>query len=71
MIYKYWPEQRVFFDDRYDMYPTALTDAYNKVLSTKPGWNRVLDRYRINIVVWPRDRGIVQVLERMPGLDHP
>ena len=67
MIAKYWPEQHVFFDDRYDMYPIAVTDAYNKLLSTKPGWQRVLDRYRINIVVWPRRRGIVQVLEVSPG----
>ena len=67
VIYKYWPAQHVFFDDRYDMYPIALTTAYNEVLGVKPGWERVLDRYRINIVVWPRDRGIVQVIERMPG----
>jgi hypothetical protein len=67
VIAKYWPEQHVFFDDRYDMYPIALTDAYNEVLSTKPGWQRVLDRYRIDVVVWPRQRGIVQVLEELPG----
>ncbi|MDQ1510823.1 MAG: hypothetical protein QOG50_2667 [Actinomycetota bacterium] len=67
VIAKYWPEQPVFFDDRYDMYPIAVTDDYNKLLSTKPGWQRVLDKYRINIVVWPKQRGIVQVLEVSPG----
>jgi hypothetical protein len=67
VIARYWPEQHVFFDDRYDMYPIVITDAYNKILSTKPGWQQELDRYRINIVVWPRDRGIVPVLEQMPG----
>jgi hypothetical protein len=67
VIAKYWPEQPVFFDDRYDMYPIAVTDDYNKLLSTKPGWQQVLDKYRINIVVWPRQRGIVQVLEVSPG----
>jgi len=67
VIAKYWPEQPVFFDDRYDMYPVAVTDDYNKLLSTKPGWQQVLDKYRINIVVWPRQRGIVQVLEVTPG----
>ena len=36
VIYKYWPEQHVFFDDRYDMYPIAVTAAYNKVLSLQP-----------------------------------
>jgi hypothetical protein len=67
VIAKYWPEQHVFFDDRYDMYPIGVTDDYNKLLSTKPGWRRVLDKYRINIIVWPRHRGIVQVLEQSPG----
>ena len=67
VIAKYWPEQHVFFDDRYDMYPIAITEAYNKILSMKSGWKRELDRYRINIVVWPHQSGIVQVLEEMPG----
>jgi hypothetical protein len=67
VIYKYWPEQHVFFDDRYDMYPIALTDAYNTVLSLQPGWQRVLDEYRINVIVWPREKGIVQVLDHLSG----
>ncbi len=67
VIYKYWPEQHVFFDDRYDMYPIAITEAYNKVLGLKPGWERVLDQYRINIVVWPRDGAVVQVLDHLRG----
>jgi hypothetical protein len=67
VIAKYWPEQPVFFDDRYDMYPIAIDEDYNKLLSTTPGWRPVLDKYRINVIVWPRDRGIVQVLEASPG----
>jgi hypothetical protein len=67
VIAKYWPEQHVFFDDRYDMYPITVTDEYNAVLSTKPGWQQVLDKYRINVVVWPKQRGIVQVLETSPA----
>jgi len=67
VIDKYWPEQHVFFDDRYDMYPIALTEAYNKVLDLKPGWEQVLDTYRIDIVVWPQDGAVVQVLDHLPG----
>jgi hypothetical protein len=67
VIDRYWPEQKVFFDDRYDMYPIAMTDAYNKVLSLKPGWERVLDRYRIDVVVWPRDGAFVQAMQYLPG----
>ena len=67
VIEKYWPQQHVFFDDRYDMYPIAMTDAYNKVLSLKPGWEHVLDQYRINIIVWPKDDPVTQALKHLPG----
>lgn len=67
VIERYWPRQHVFFDDRYDMYPTAMTDAYNKVLSLKPGWERVLDQYRIKLIVWPKDDPVVQALKHLPG----
>ena len=67
MIDKYWPEQHVFFDDRYDMYPVAMTDAYNKILSLKPGWEKVLDDYRINVVVWPKDGAFAEALAHLPG----
>jgi hypothetical protein len=67
VIYKYWPEQHVFFDDRYDMYPVKITEAYNKLLSLKPGWERVLDRYRINTVIWPKDGALSEALVHLPG----
>ena len=57
----------MFIDDRYDMFPVEVAEDYNKLLSSKPGWRGVLDKYRINIIVWPRHRGIVQVLEQLPG----
>ena len=67
VIYAYWPRQHVFFDDRYDMYPVELVDAYDKVLDLEPGWDRVLDQYRINIVVWPKNGALVQALAHLPG----
>ena len=31
------------------------------------GWEHVLDQYRINLVVWPTDGAVPQVLEHLPG----
>ena len=59
--------QKVFFDDRYDMYPVKMTDAYNKILSLKPGWEKVLDDYKINVVVWPKDAAFSEALVHLPG----
>ena len=70
VIAKYWPEQHVFFDDRYDMYPIAMTDAYNKVLSTKPGWQKVLDDYDVDALILDADyharTGLLPGVERSP-----
>jgi hypothetical protein len=67
VIYKYWPEQHVFFDDRYDMYPVGIADDYNKILSLKPGWEKVLDDYKIDTIVWPKNAAFVQALRHLPG----
>ena len=37
------------------------------MLSLKPGWEHVLDQYRINIVVWPRNGALVQGLDHLSG----
>jgi hypothetical protein len=66
-IYRYWPEQTVFFDDRYDMYPEDMVEAYDKVLSLDEGWDKVLDQYRIDTVVWPKDGALVQAMQLLPG----
>ncbi len=67
VIYEYWPQQHVFFDDRYDMYPVAMVDAYDKVLNLEPGWDKVLDEYRIDTVVWPKNGAVVQAMRLLPG----
>ena len=66
-IYRYWPEQKVFFDDRYDMYPQEMIEAYDKVLNLDDGWAKVLDDYDIETVVWPKDGAFVQAMKLLPG----
>jgi hypothetical protein len=66
-IYRYWPEQPVFFDDRYDMYPETMVEAYDKVLSLDEGWDEVLDDYDIETVVWPKGGALVEAMRLMPG----
>jgi hypothetical protein len=69
-IYRYWPEQQVFFDDRYDMYPREMIEAYDKVLNLDDGWAKVLDEYDIDTVVWPKDGALVQAMKLLPGWDE-
>jgi hypothetical protein len=67
VIDQYWPRQPVFIDDRYDMYPTALAEDYFTVTQVKPGWQDVLDRHQIDVIVWRTGRPITQLLDLAPA----
>jgi beta-lactamase class A len=64
VILEDWPQQRVFFDDRYDMYPLdVLRDAFH-FADAEPTWAEILDRWKIEVVLWPRSAPVV---ERLAG----
>jgi len=52
IIYSAWPEYRVFFDGRSDMYGVDIMKEYFKVLSIKPGWNEIIEKYKINWIIY-------------------
>ena len=59
LILEYWPRQKVFVDDRYDMYPRpVLRDAF-RFSDAERSWAEVLDRWGIDVVVWRKDAAIV------------
>lgn len=47
VIYAAWPEYRVFIDGRNDMYGEEVMKEYFKVLKFEPGWEEVLEKYRM------------------------
>ncbi len=62
LIARAWPEQKVFFDDRYDMYPIEVNRDYTTVADVRPGWHDALDRYNVEVVMSPRASALVQAL---------
>jgi hypothetical protein len=70
VIHEYWPRQRVFMDDRYDMYPTALAEEYFKLARAAPEWQAILDSHTIDVVVWPKEKPLAQVLDLAPGWER-
>jgi hypothetical protein len=64
VILEDWPEQKVFIDDRYDMYPRSVIFDYFELTSGKPGWEKVLDRYDVDTIVWGRDSSLAALLDR-------
>jgi hypothetical protein len=67
LIYADFPEQRVYLDGRPDMYGNALFDEYVSVVNLHPGWQQVLDRRAIQLVLVDRDGPLSTALEREPG----
>ncbi|GAA0569806.1 hypothetical protein [Actinomadura livida] len=62
VIHAYWPRQKVFMDDRYDMYPVAFTREYMKVRNGGPEWRGMLDRYRVQVVMWETGAPLTQLV---------
>ncbi len=66
VILAYAPQQRVFMDDRYDMYPVKVIDDYFTVSAGLHGWSRALDRSGVDVVVWTRQSALSSLLDKSP-----
>ncbi|HEY8216643.1 MAG TPA: hypothetical protein VIH82_05885 [Acidimicrobiia bacterium] len=62
VILRSWPEQRVFMDDRFDMFPMSVIRDFGTVNGGNRGWDRVLRERDVEVVVWGRDRVLSQLL---------
>jgi len=51
LIYRWYPRRRVFIDGRIDMYGPAIARDYLDVVSLKPDWREVLDRYGVRTIL--------------------
>ncbi|MFB4312819.1 hypothetical protein [Actinomadura sp. 21ATH] len=67
VIHAYWPRQRVFMDDRFDMYPVAFTENYMKVRDGDARWRPTFERYGVDVVVWRTGAALTEIVSREPG----
>jgi hypothetical protein len=52
IIYAAWPEYKVFFDGRSDMYGVERMKEYFRVIRIEEGWEDVLKKYKINWIIY-------------------
>jgi hypothetical protein len=57
---------RVFLDDRYDMYPTAVTRDYLDIHDGSARWAEALDHHRVQYLLWPRSSALAQLVAGSP-----
>jgi hypothetical protein len=61
------PGRSVFYDDRFDMFPESVTDDYLALNAGRPSSTQILDRRRIDLVLWPSDQPLVSILGASPA----
>lgn len=62
IIYAAWPEYRVFFDGRSDMYGTEKMKEYFKIAHIQPGIDDVLEKYKIDWIIYNSGSSLSQYL---------
>jgi hypothetical protein len=63
-IYRRYPEQKVFIDDRHDFYGEAYIREYLTVLHVEQGWERVLQDWGVKLVVFPTKSKVSEALRQ-------
>jgi hypothetical protein len=52
LLGRVYPKQKAFFDNRFEAYPRAFSvDVYQRIRYGQPGWDSLLDRYGVQIVL--------------------
>ena len=59
--------KRVFIDDRLDFYGEPFFLQYGEVVQAKPGWQAILDRNKIDWILFPKDSTLEHALQKEPG----
>jgi hypothetical protein len=66
LLYRLWPQKGVFIDGQTDFYGEGLTREYLQVVNVEPGWDAVLDRYKVEWVIVAPTRALAARLDASP-----
>jgi hypothetical protein len=61
-IFKLYPRYRVFVDGRADLYGGELLRDFQTAVQLRAGWQQVLDRWRMRVVLVPPQSALAQAL---------
>ena len=63
LIYRFYPEQKVFFDGRSDFYGPEIGNQYLALKNASWNWRNLVERYRFQYVLAPVEWPLVSVLK--------
>lgn len=67
IIYAAWPVYRVFFDGRSDMYGSERMKEYYRISNFEPGWEQVVEKYRIDWIIFDANSALSRYLRARGG----
>jgi hypothetical protein len=62
LIYRWFPERRVFIDGRIDMYGSEIVREYTQLVTIQPEWRSVLEKYHVRTVLITKDSALSVLL---------
>jgi hypothetical protein len=69
LIYHFWPEMKIFADDRVDFYGDAFyLDEFMQILFIKPDWEDILKKYDITSAIIS-NQTVATLMEASPNWD--
>ena len=67
LIYRLYPETKVYFDDRHDFYGEEFVKEYGATISGNRQWQAPLEHYQVGWVLMPVDAPLSSLLRESPG----
>jgi hypothetical protein len=66
LIYRLYAERKVVMDDRHDLYGSGRIRQYLILTQAEPGWQSVLENWRIRTALLPTDSTLANLLRELP-----
>ena len=65
--WRYGPGVNAFMDDRYDLHDAALVEEYSVLNAGRDGWQELLDRRAVDVVLWSTEKPLTGLLDGAPA----
>jgi hypothetical protein len=66
ILFRLWPEQKVFIDGQTDFYGVELVKDYLTVLAVRDDWEAILEKYNADWALLPGDVPLAKMLKSNP-----
>jgi hypothetical protein len=67
LIYRFFPEPKVFVDDRHDLYGDSFLKDYLKVMHVQPDWENFLNERQVQWILAPAEGSLANILKETPA----